>query len=79
MKAGRYRAFPSHLSVHCIVRRFVSTARSPLVCVILLGVLAPASFAAIPQIEREALISLYNATNGPGWTDNSNWLGPVGS
>ncbi len=28
----------------------------------------------IPQIECEALVALYNSTNGPGWTDHSNWL-----
>ena len=29
--------------------------------------------AQIPQIEREALIALYNGTNGDEWTDNSGW------
>ena len=24
-------------------------------------------------VEREALIALYNATDGPHWVDNSNW------
>ena len=24
--------------------------------------------------DRQALVALYNATNGPGWTDNTNWL-----
>ncbi len=28
----------------------------------------------IPQIECEALVALYNSTNGPGWRDNTNWL-----
>lgn len=28
----------------------------------------------IPQTECEALIALYNNTNGAGWSDNSNWL-----
>ena len=28
----------------------------------------------IPQIECQALVSLYNSTNGPGWADNTNWL-----
>ena len=28
----------------------------------------------IPDIERAALVALYNSTNGPGWTNNSNWL-----
>jgi hypothetical protein len=30
--------------------------------------------AAVPQAQRDALIALYNATNGPGWTNSSNWL-----
>jgi len=38
-------------------------------------VLIPASFAhaQIPTAEREALIALYDATNGAGWTNNSGW------
>ncbi len=28
----------------------------------------------IPQIECEALVVLYNSTNGDGWTDSTNWL-----
>ncbi len=32
--------------------------------------------AAIPQIEREALIALYNSTNGDGWTDKPGWKTP---
>jgi len=42
-------------------------------------VFIPMSFvhAQLPTEEREALIALYNATNGPGWTNNSNWLGSV--
>lgn len=30
--------------------------------------------AAVPQIERDALVELYNSTDGPNWTDNTNWL-----
>jgi Leucine-rich repeat (LRR) protein len=33
----------------------------------------------IPQQERDALIALYNSTNGPSWTDATGWLGPVGT
>lgn len=32
-----------------------------------------AALAQIPQTEREALIAIYNGTNGDGWTNNSNW------
>ena len=28
----------------------------------------------IPTVECEALVALYNGTNGAGWTDNSGWL-----
>ena len=30
-------------------------------------------------LERDALIALYNATDGPNWTNNSGWLGGAGS
>jgi hypothetical protein len=33
-----------------------------------------ASVTEIPQIECEALVALYNSTNGPGWSHNTNWL-----
>ena len=28
----------------------------------------------VPQIECEALVALYNSTNGAGWGNNTNWL-----
>ena len=31
------------------------------------------TYADIPTIEREALIALYNSTDGDNWTDNSGW------
>src|SRR3569623_1661631 len=34
---------------------------------------------AIPASERDALLSLYNSTNGPGWTNKTNWNGPAGT
>ena len=33
----------------------------------------------IPLPEREALIALYNSTNGDSWTDNSGWLDASGT
>lgn len=30
----------------------------------------------IPQAERDALIALYNSTNGDSWTNNTNWRKP---
>jgi RHS repeat-associated protein len=46
-----------------------------LIFFVLIGVLANTNsvFADIPQIEREALIALYNSTDGDNWTDNSGW------
>ena len=36
------------------------------------------ALAAIPAIEREALIALYNSTNGDNWNNNSGWKdGPL--
>lgn len=35
--------------------------------------------AAIPTAERNALIDLYNSTDGANWTVNTNWLGAVGT
>ena len=28
----------------------------------------------IPQVECQALVALYESTNGPGWVQNNNWL-----
>jgi len=30
-------------------------------------------YATVPQIQREALVALYNSTNGDNWDDNTNW------
>ena len=44
-------------------------------------VLIPVSYAdaQIPPIERDALIALYNSTDGANWTGNTGWLGAVGT
>ena len=42
------------------------------------GIAGTAS-AAIPDSERQALIAIYNATNGPGWTNRTGWLGAPGT
>ena len=41
--------------------------------------LAASASAAIPSSEREALVSLYQATNGDAWTHRDNWLGAPGT
>jgi hypothetical protein len=40
---------------------------------------AGTAVAQIPQVERDALMALYNATDGDNWTVNTNWLGEVGT
>jgi len=44
-------------------------------------VLIPISYAdaQIPADEREALIALYNSTDGVNWKNNSGWLGAAGT
>ena len=37
------------------------------------------AYSQIPQIEREALIALYNATDGENWTSGWNWNGAAGT
>ena len=34
--------------------------------------------AAIPAAERQALIALYNSTNGDSWLNNGGWNPPLG-
>ena len=40
---------------------------------------AAAAQAAIPAPERQALLDLYNSTNGAGWTNRSGWGGAAGT
>src|SRR5687767_13504687 len=35
--------------------------------------------AAVPTSEREALVALYQSTNGNAWTNKTNWLGAAGT
>ena len=37
------------------------------------------SYGQVPQIERDALIALYNSTVGANWADNTGWMGEVGT
>ena len=41
--------------------------------------LAGVSYSQIPQIERNALIALYNFTNGASWKYARNWTKPAGT
>ena len=38
---------------------------------------APTMVQTSPETDREALVALYNATGGPNWTRNNNWLSDV--
>lgn len=40
---------------------------------------ARAQLEPVPASERQALIDLYNATNGAGWTRTDHWLGEAGT
>src|SRR5690349_21686121 len=40
--------------------------------------LAVSASAAVPSTERDALVALYQSTNGSAWTDRTNWLGAAG-
>ena len=46
---------------------------------LLLTSLAGLSYPQVSQIERDALIALYNATDGANWRDSTNWLGEPGT
>lgn len=50
-----------------------------LLALLLWSVFAVPVYGAISEAERNALIALYNSTNGAGWTNNTNWLGAAGS
>ncbi len=63
------------------MNRHRSAARRLLLCVVLLLALTAARLPAvvsqdpsIPSEEKEALVALYNSTDGPNWTYNLNWL-----
>lgn len=50
----------------------------PIATICALAITVSAS-AAIPTSEREALVALYQSTNGNAWTDKTNWLGAAGT
>ena len=57
------------------------TIRRSVFVAVLVGLTAAGSTleAAIPPSERAALIALYNSTQGPGWADDTGWLGSEGT
>jgi len=60
----------------CSPRRITRTLAVAAVSVLLSVTFARAQ---VPAIEREALIALYNSTNGDNWEFNINWLGDEGT
>src|ERR1700754_5130530 len=50
--------------------------RTFVICALLFALRASA---AIPGSEREALLSLYQSTNGANWVNHANWLGAPGT
>ncbi len=55
------------------------TLFTPLVLCIAILLAAGSLHAAIPASERNALLALYNATNGASWTNNTGWTGAAGT
>ena len=47
--------------------------RSLVLFILTFGSFLTQGYAQVPQAERDALIALYNATDGPNWTNNTNW------
>ena len=47
-----------------------------LLAVAFFTLIIPCAHAAIPAVERGALIALYNSTNGDSWTNNNGWKEP---
>jgi PKD repeat protein len=59
--------------------RFTKKLLRSAVLAALLMVAGMQAWGAIPSSQREALIAIYNATDGPHWSHNDNWLGPEGT
>ena len=60
-------------------REAMSLRLHVVVFVALVMSLAGLSESAVPIAEREALVALYDATNGAGWANSTNWLGAPGT
>jgi hypothetical protein len=50
------------------------------VSVLLIGLtMSGTAYSQVPQIERDALVALYNSTDGANWTTKTRWLGAAGT
>ncbi len=66
---------PAVVSANCLVRVSEAVSGTP-------SDISNAVFAitnAIPAAERQALIDLFNSTNGASWKNSTNWLGVAGT
>src|SRR5512147_701863 len=59
-------------TISLVIGMYLLIAVSPLLLI------SPAD-AAIPAMERQALIDLYNSTAGASWADRTNWNGAPGT
>ena len=69
MPAERWQAALSHGDT-----RASTASKSPFAQVQAAAFTSCPEVSEIPTLECEALVALYNATDGPNWTNNSGWL-----
>jgi Leucine-rich repeat (LRR) protein len=72
MKSLPHLSFSVTIALICAV--FVFAMQADVVKASSINTFSCTDVIEIPQIECEALVALYNITNGGGWTDHSNWL-----
>ncbi len=60
-------------------QRLISILCCMIILSFLLSVPVNAQLTDIPLVERNALIDLYNNTDGDNWSNNTNWLGEPGT
>ena len=63
---------------HCLSALVMKPLISTFFTLLLFG-FTGSSYGQVTQIERDALIALYNSTVGANWTDNTGWMGEVGT
>jgi hypothetical protein len=60
---------------HLIISRITIKPLIHTVLFLLFTSLVGMAYSQVPQIERDALVALYNSTDGANWTENTGWLG----
>ena len=61
------------------MKRIIVKLSGYTITILLLIVLPSIDAYCVSTTEREALIAIYNSTDGPNWTNNEGWLGDVGT